>query len=221
MTLYNGNCLRFLSKIKNESVDLIVTDPPYKVISGGQTQTAQKFAKHHHWKNDGKIFEHNDFVHSYIFLNLLYDKLKPNSHIYWFTNFLNLRCFLNDFNDSKFKMHSLLVWDKSPTAVMNRWYLKNAEYVIFARKGKAKTINMPGSKTIHNFKIPKNKHHPTEKPVDLLRMYVENSSSPGDVVFDPFMGSGSTGVACAETNRRFVGIEIDPKFFEIAKSRLK
>ena len=66
-----------------------------------------------------------------------------------------------------------------------------------------------------------NKKHPTEKPVELLKVLIENSSNEGDIVMDCFMGSGSTGVACLETNRGFIGIEIDKKYYDIAVERIK
>ena len=62
--------------------------------------------------------------------------------------------------------------------------------------------------------------HDTEKPVDLMKILVENSSDEGDVVLDPFMGIGSTGIACKKLNRNFMGIELDEKYFNIAKERI-
>ncbi len=67
----------------------------------------------------------------------------------------------------------------------------------------------------------KDKLHPTQKPIDLMKVIVENSSNVGDVVLDCFMGSGSTGVASLESNRKFIGCEIDKKFFDIAKERIE
>jgi site-specific DNA-methyltransferase (adenine-specific) len=80
---------------------------------------------------------------------------------------------------------------------------------------------MGDSKTVHEFNnIIGRKIHPTQKPVELMRYYIENSSNENDTVLDPFMGSGSTGVACLELNRKFIGFEIDEKYYEIAINRL-
>ena len=100
--------------------------------------------------------------------------------------------------------------------------MKNCEYVLFLRKGKAKWINNIGeSKTVHKFNnIIGNKLHPTEKPVDLLEYDLLNSSEPNDVVLDPFMGAGSMGEACILNNRNFIGIELDSTYFQIAKDRI-
>lgn len=85
-----------------------------------------------------------------------------------------------------------------------------------------KTLTICGAKNI--LRIPNilgNKKHPTEKPVELLKVLIENSSNEGDIVMDCFMGSGSTGVACIETNRKFLGIEIDKKYYDIAVRRIQ
>ena len=85
-----------------------------------------------------------------------------------------------------------------------------------------KTSIICGTKNI--LKIPNilgNKKHPTEKPVELLKVLIENSSNEGDIIMDCFMGSGSTGIACIETNRKFLGIEIDKKYYDIAMERIK
>lgn len=94
---------------------------------------------------------------------------------------------------------------------------------MFFRKGRAKWINNIGeSKTVHKFNnVIGTKLHPTEKPVDLHRFYISNSSNENDVVLDPFVGSGSTGIACIEENRKFIGVEIDEQYFKIAEERMK
>ena len=86
---------------------------------------------------------------------------------------------------------------------------------------KAKKINNVGSKTVHKFKNEINKLHPSEKPVSLMELYVANSTNEGDTVLDFTMGSGTTGVACKNLNRNFIGIELDEKYFNIAKKRIE
>ena len=109
---------------------------------------------------------------------------------------------------------------RKDTHTPNRWYLKNCEYVLFFKKGTAKNINNMGTPTVIDVKMPKNKVHPSEKPIDFLGLLIENSSKENEIVLDPFMGSGSVGVACKKTNRHFIGIEKDEKYFEIAVSRV-
>jgi len=98
--------------------------------------------------------------------------------------------------------------------------MKNCEYTLFLRKGKAKKIHNNGSKTVHKFNNPTDKLHPCEKPVGLMQMFIENSSEVGDIVLDFAMGSGTTGVACVNTNRKFIGVELDEGYFNIAKDRI-
>lgn len=217
VTLHHGNCLDILKTIPSESVDLVVTDPPYKVISGGSL-TSKNSPTGILAKNDGKIFEHNSITIEE-WLPDVYRVLKQNTHCYIMCNLLNLWNYKEVAEKVGFKVHNLLVWEKN-NCTPNRWYMKNHEYILFLYKGKAKAINMCGSKTIHTFENPKNKVHPTEKPIALMQLYVENSSQKDDLVLDPFMGGGSVGIACVETGRHFIGAEIDTSYFNIAQQRI-
>ena len=87
--------------------------------------------------------------------------------------------------------------------------MKNCEYTLFMRKGEATIINDLGSKTVEMYPNPTDKRHPTEKPVSLMERYIGNSSNTNETVLDPFMGSGTTGVASINLGRKFIGIELD------------
>ena len=218
ITLWQGDCLEMMKDIPDGSIDLIVTDPPYKCINGGKPHLKGEPSGMLS-KNDGKIFDYND-VEPEAWFPLLYQKLKNGSHCYIMTNTINLENYLALARKIGFGLHNVLIWEKN-NCTPNRWYMKNCEYVLFLRKGSAKTINNTGSKTVHQFdNILGDKNHPTEKPVELMEYYVKNSSNIGDVVLDPFMGSGSTGIACKNLNRDFIGIELDKKYFEIAQKRI-
>lgn len=219
--LYNDDCLKTLKQIPDKSIDLVVTDPPYKVISGGNKSEKWKSGYKNSvlYRNDGKIFDHNDISFEE-WIPEIYRVLKDNTHCYIMTNVINMENLLKVCRETGFKLHNILVWEKN-TMNANRWYMKNCEFTLFLYKGKSKTINNPSSKQVHKFNnIVGNKNHPTEKPIELMKMYVENSSKPGDIVLDPFMGCGTTGVACKELNRNFIGIEIDEKYFNIATDRI-
>ena len=101
------------------------------------------------------------------------------------------------------------------------------EYILFLRKGKAKRINHCGTSEVLPFKNKKMKDssgkavHPTEKPVELIKALIENSTKENEIVLDPFVGIGSTPLACLESNRNFIGYELDPKYFDIAQQRIK
>jgi len=217
ISLMQGDCLKLMATIPDNSVDMVLTDPPYRVISGGNKSARRPMGMLS--ANDGKIFKHNNIEFS-DYLPEIYRVMAVRSHLYLMVNLLNLETAMSCVRDAGFKIHNLLVWQKN-NVTPNRWYMKNIEYVIFARKGKAKSILNPSSKTCHSFdNVSLGRVHPTQKPVDLMQHYIKNSSEIGDVVLDPFMGSGSTGVAAKNLNRKFIGIELDEEYFEIAKDRI-
>lgn len=216
-SLIQGDSLIKLSEIPDHSIDLIVTDPPYEMTKRGKSCRPN-------WMPDNmgaNVFagELPDF---HTWLELSYQKLAPDSHIYIFTNTVSLQKILNAATSVGFKLHNVLVMIKD-SGMPNRWYLKQTELVLFLRKGKAKPINDMTSRDWFHAVMPKartGKLHITQKPIEPLEQFILNSSQPGDRVLDLFMGSGSTGVACLNTGRYFVGIEKDPGYFEIAKNRL-
>lgn len=217
--LYNDDCMEIIKNIPDNSIDLVVTDPPYKVISGGKPhkkgQPSGMLSK-----NDGKIFEYND-IKPDVWIPEIYRILKEGTHCYIMTNTINLENYLKICRESGFKLHNVLSWHKN-NCTPSRWYMKNGEFTLFLRKGKAKTINNVGSKMIHEFdNIIGIKTHPTEKPVELMNFYITNSSGLNDIVFDPFMGTGSTGIAAIKSNRKFIGIEIDKEYYDVANKRIE
>lgn len=218
--VYNIDCLIGLREMPSESVDLCVTDPPYNVISGGNKDRGTNgFPNSVLNRNDGKIFDFND-INFEDWIPEVYRVLKKDAEFYCMINVINLEELLRVARESGFKLHNVLVWEKN-SANPNRWYMKNCEFTCYFYKGEAKTINNPGSKQVQMFFNPVgDKFHPTEKPSDLMKFYIENSSKEFDIVLDPFMGSGTTAVACKELRRYFIGFEIDPKYYEIIEERL-
>lgn len=216
---YNTDALTLMQQLPADCVDCVVTDPPYRTISGGKNSPLGYGYRNSVLKeNDGKIFKHND-INPSDYLPLIYRVLKPGSQCYVMTNVLNLRNMLNVAESVGFGFHNLLVWQKN-TGTANRWYMKFAEYTLFLRKGPAKTINTPGSSNIYPARNPRDKAHPTEKPVELMEHYILNSTQPGEIVLDPFAGSGSTLVAAQQTGRRWIGCEIDPLYYYPAYARI-
>jgi DNA modification methylase len=216
--LHLGDCLDVMRDIPDGSVDMVCTDPPYRVFSGGNKGNPSLSKSL--GGNNGKIFQHNDISFS-DWMPIVFQKLKPNSHAYIMTNLKNLFELQACAVMCGFQVHNLLVWEKQ-NANPNRWYMKNCEYTLFLRKGEAFPIKNMGSKTVHKFQNPIGcKRHPTEKPVDLMEFYIMNSTMPGDTVLDPFLGSGTTGCAAANTSRKFIGIERDPDYFAIAQARIQ
>lgn len=217
--VYWGDCLEEMKQIPDKSIDLVITDPPYRVISGGN-----KHKDGVGWhgsvleKNDGKIFKYNDIKFS-DYLPELYRVLKDGSHCYIMVNFINLSDLLIESKNSGFHQHNLLVWEKN-NKVLNRWYMKNAEYILFLYKKPSKKINIIGTPTILKSNNPINKKHPTEKPEELMEIMIKNSSNENDVILDPFAGSGTTAIACLNTNRNYILIEKEKEYIDIINKRI-
>jgi site-specific DNA-methyltransferase (adenine-specific) len=99
--------------------------------------------------------------------------------------------------------------------------MKSCEMILYFWKGRAKTINNPSSNQIISIPSLKQQEHPTAKPSELFIHLIENSSNTGDLVLDPFLGSGACGVAAIRSRRKFIGIEIEPKYFDLACKNMR
>ena len=220
-TLYCGDAMDIMPLIPKS--DLAISDVPYPLTTGGcgdpksHKKMSGIFAVGN-YSNDGQIVRAT--VPFPKMMRAIHGALKADADCYVMANDKNVHPLTDAALDAGFRFHNLLVWDKvAPTA--NRWYMKNLEFTLYLWKGRAKTINNPSSKQLIRGGVDKVSGHPTEKPVYLMAEYVSNSSKRGDTVIDPFMGSGTTGVACALLGRKFVGIEIDQKFFDLACRRIE
>lgn len=217
--LRQGDCLELMKDIPDESIDLLVTDPPYKIVQGGCTNKAVRLkGSNQEQLKKGTLFNNNSIKFSE-WIPEVYRVLKNNSHCYIMSNDRNINELLNICEKVGFKLLNILVWGKSKHSP-NRYYLKNCEFIVFLRKGKAKNINNMGTKQLLLIDNVENKNHPSEKPIKLMKILIKNSTNEQDKVLDPFMGSGTTGVACKELNRNFIGIELDENYFNIAKERI-
>lgn len=220
-TLYLGDAVELLRAFPSECFDCLVTDPPYRVISGGMRIENEKngyatsIVK---GIENGKIFEHNDTPHE-AWLPEVYRVLKPGTHAYIMTNALNLERVLTTARLVGFHLSNLLIWKKNNVNA-NRYYMKNTEITLFFQKKPARTINNPGSAQVFSCDNIREKLHPTQKPIELMRHYIENSTQPGQVVLDPFAGSGTTALAAAQAGRAWVSMESDPAWYLTAVGRL-
>ena len=214
-----GDCLERMKEIPDGSVDLCVSDIPYKLTGGGKGDGANSKRPKCILEDNSQLMKVPKFED---WLPELYRVMKSGTHLYLMCNFKNLNDLMNKSLVVGFKHINLLVWEKN-NCTPSQFYMKNCEYTLLLRKGKSKYINNIGdSKTVHKFNnILGNKVHPTEKPEELMNFYVENSSNRGDTVLDMFMGSGSTGLAALNTSRKFIGIEMEEKYFDISVNRLK
>lgn len=214
--LYRGDCLEIMPTL-GECADMVLTDPPYLLTSGRNGDYANWHLAHD-YDNSGKIVECD--IDWPDFMKPIYESMRGDSHCYTMCNNRHVKNMLNAAEQAGFRFHNLLAWDKM-SCTPNRWYMKNIEFVGFFYKGKAKFINNCSNQ--QSMACPQENYggHPTTKPTPLMAYYIKNSSQPGETVLDPFMGVASTGVGCIKANRKFIGIELDEKYFDIACKRIE
>lgn len=145
VVLYNKDCLEVLNKIPDKSIDLVVTDCPYKITTGGNSSKNSKklcggiLNRDNEDVKKGKLFKYNNIKFSQ-WLPIIYNKLKDNTHCYIFINGRNLAELQKEAEKVGFKYQQLLVWDKG-NAVANKYFMNATEYILMLRKGNAKDIN--------------------------------------------------------------------------------
>ena len=209
--------------LEDECIDLIVTDPPYPTTSRGHAGNSGGMLQKEINKK-GKVFEHNN-IDCTEYAPEFYRVLKDGSHLYVMTNHINLIKMLNVFTDCGFHFIKSLIWNKG-NKIMGQYYMSQFEYILFFRKGYGKKINNCGTADILSVPNKKTKDesgkniHDTEKPVELMKILIENSTQKGDIVLDPFVGVGATALACIESERDYIGIELDENYYNIAKERV-
>lgn len=218
-TLYLGDIREVAPEIGG--ADCVVTDPPYLVSKGGFASNLQLEGGFGGWMkeygNQGDIVECDIAFADWA--PLIVSCSADRAHVYVMSNGRNLKDMQVALEAVGLRLHTVLVWDKR-TALPNKYYQNITEFGLFMFKGKARTINDPASKNLVSIFQRDDSAHPTEKPVELMKFWIGNSTNPGDLVLDPFMGSGTTGVAALQLGRRFVGVEKSPKWFDVACSRL-
>ena len=199
-----GDCLKVMKDMIDKSVDLVLTDPPYG------TKTNQR----------GDSFMIGEFSNILpLVLPEIYRVLKPNGAFYCFTSWTQMSEWLLRFQQY-FKLQNLLIWDKkrhsgcySPSSWQFTW-----EGIFFGIKGKRKIRKYQKDVLISE---EKGKRIAMQKPVDIVEKLIEASSDEGMVILDPFIGSGTTAVACKRLKRNYIGIDISKKYCELARQRIK
>ena len=149
--------------------------------------------------------------------------MKDNTEIYCFCSWHNIDYFKRDF-EKYFKLKNIIVWNKNNhgTGDLKGAYAPKHEFILFGHKGRTLLREKRIPDIIDCSKVLSKKlTHPTEKPQELLEIFIKQSSDEGSIIFDGFMGTGSCGIAAKKLNRKFVGIELDEKYFNIAKDRLE
>jgi DNA modification methylase len=220
--LYRADCLEVLPTLAAGSVDAVVTDPPYGIgyVSAWQTRLGGGPRKNR------ASFGEDVFDASWI--PDTFRVLRPDALCFCFSRWDVIGKWKGAFEAAGFKAAQRLVWDKCHWKMGDlRFYGSQVEDVLLCRKGTPEIF--PGGKgrrgNIFRYSsafLPEGQEdHPTQKPVALVAEFVTDGSADGGTILDPFMGSGTTGVACVQTGRKFIGIEISEQYFQIAVKRIQ
>lgn len=224
--LFLGDSLELLKNIEDNSIDLIVTDPPYlieRINTGGTINNLKKLNKSLSELDNADIISGYDietFGKEFI-------RVMKDINIYIWCNKVQIVDYFNFYVNQIGCVYDILFWNK-PNALptYSNKYIVDMEYCLYFRKGKGRCFpqNYEDAKTYYSAPInvyDKQKYkHPTIKPLEMTERFIRNSSREGEVVLDPFMGSGTTGAACKRLNRKFIGMEINEQFYNMAKMRI-
>ena len=208
--LIQGDCLELMKNIEDESIDLVITDPPYGINLTPQRENGK-------FKNTKVINDDN-----LNWLSTLVDELYRVSKniVCIFCGWQTIDKFKLAF-ENKFIVKNILVWNKDWFGMGNN-YRPNYELILLLCKTNVKTKSKNKSNILTYRRLsPQKMKHSCEKPIPLLEDLILELSDENNIILDCFMGSGSTGEACLCNNRKFIGVEIDEKYFNIAKDRIE
>lgn len=233
--LIKGDCLIEMQNIPDKSVDLIVTDPPYwhkKSPGKPYSQRNQCNAKGSFGKSDLYSFDcsmmknMSDFNEKSINSIMLgFKRICKVMNCYVFCNETQVPYYAM-WAEKNGYMFSILVWRKPLSIINKNRFSQNIEFIVRVYDygtGLNKLSTNSFYDRVKDIKplSGKSKIHPVQKPIELITQFLELSSKEGDVVLDAFMGSGTTGIACINTNRKFIGIELDENYYNIACKRVE
>ena len=216
----------FLQSLGKNSVDLVLTDPPYAVSRKTGFSSVKNGVQRFAVSMDFGEWDHQQ-IDLAAFASETYRVLRRGgTAIVWY-DFWKISSLYDALADAGFKMLRLIVWNKTNPVPLNSKciYLSNSrEMAVVGVKGGSPTFNSAYDSGDYSYPIPRHggkRIHPTQKPLDLFRELVRKHSNSGDLVIDPFLGSGTTAVAAIEEGRAFAGCDIDESYILAAKSRMR
>ena len=225
-----------MQKIKKETVDVVFADPPYFLSNGGKSISSGKVVSVNkgEWDKKENYGDIQKFTETWI--RECYRILKNKCSIWISGTYHNIFDIKKALDNIGFKIINIIIWKKvdPPPLIYKNKFRFSYEFIIWADKGNSHIFNY---KEMFNIKgdeledvwllpsVPMNEkkygYHPTQKPECLLERIIMASTLEEQLVLDPFMGSGTTGIVCERLNRRFIGIEKENKYYEIARNRIK
>ena len=200
-----------MSNMEDESIDLIVADPPY----------GMNFRSNHRIEKYDDIFwdDNLDWLDDWSLQT--HKILKENSHMYVFCSFHNIDIFKQTLQRD-FMFKNILIWEKNNTSMgdLKGDYAPKYEMILFVTKGRRL---LKGRRDANILKFPRtgNRLHPTQKPEQLISYLIGKSSEKDEIVYDPFVGSGTTALSALSLGRRYIGSEINEDYYKISLDRIK
>ena len=218
--IYNMDCLEGMKLIDDKSIDMILTDPPYNISQKSNFYTMGRTGVDFgEWDKGFDLTE---------WINVALPKIKNGGNIIIFNDWKNMSYIKDCLEGNNCFIKEMIIWKKPNPMPRNRdrLYVTSCEFAIWATKGKNWTFNRQRDNyenTVFEYPSVNSKHrlHPTQKPEQLLIDLIKIHSNEKDIILDPFMGSASTAIAAMNTNRRFIGFELDKNYYEIACNRIK
>lgn len=236
------DCLKGMKQLKPNSIDLIVTDPPYNISQKGKKISRKNLSSKNHKRNQDIILDFGEWDNRSETDFLKFTKkwfgecarvLKPKGWFFSFFSKERIGHFVSPLNglfqQHNFMCKTIITWHKTnPVPSFRKMsFLSACEFIVVGSKGNSKVPNFLLQKQMHNFFETPNSSiygqtsHPTEKPLSLIEWLVSVGSHEDEVVLDPFMGSGTTAVACLNTKRKYIGFELNKDYWRIAVERVK
>ncbi|OAQ02343.1 DNA methyltransferase [Ligilactobacillus aviarius] len=227
MKIYNTDAYKIISKFKNENlkVDHIITDPPYNISKENNFSTMNSAKRK--GVDFGKWDKEFDL---YSWISDYSELIRPGGSIIIFCSYRYISYIVDNLENVGLVVKDVLKWIKSNPMPrnINRRYVQDTEFAVWAvKKGGKWVFNKPENVSylraeFHTSTVlgKERTSHPTQKSLALMEDIINIHTNPHDLILDPFMGSGTTGVAALRNNRRFIGVEINEEYFNIAKKRL-
>ncbi len=216
--LVHGDAFEFLGGLEPDSVDLVITDPPYESLEkhrkvGTTTRLKHSKASSNNWF---PVMPNDRFLELF---TEIYRVLRDNTHLYMFCDQETAFYAKPIAEHVGLRLAKPLVWDKQ-TIGMGYHYRARYEFILFFEKGDRKLTDLGAADVLTAKRVRHKDAYPTEKPVSINRTLITQSTEVGQLVLDPFMGSGSAGVAAMETGRRFLGCDIMAASMEMAERKI-
>lgn len=214
--IYNEDCIKGMKNIENNSVDLIVTDPPYLV----KYKTGRRKDKSHKFTKEILNDDNDQLLKDYI--KECHRIMKDDTAMYMFCSSNKVDFFKQEL-EQYFTIKNMIIWVKNSHTAgdLQSAFGRKYEIVFLVNKGRSK-FNGTRLTDVWEFKrvAGKGQLHQNQKPVEMIEQCIEKHSNENDIVFDGFMGSGTTAIACINTNRNYIGFELDEEYYETSIKRI-